>query len=335
MRTLLSVAAIATALILIVSSCTKSDSSSTPPIDPTTVCNPVVYGYYAESTDTLGGPDSVSRFGALDLGSLSLSNVASIKAPARTNQGAYNSSNYTYYVFADSMNVTELVSIDASGNVKYLPINDNSATRYESLVYNSHSDKLYAVKKSISTLVDTLVQINVTSTNFYSTNLATFGQGLTHMTSATVDNSTGTVFLAVNYGSPYYYTLYSYAPGTSALVQLNTSGGNNLLGIRFNKNDKLIYATKMLASGAFNFVRFNTSGTLTKSDTLIADIDMSRFSMCMDVCDNKYIISTAKNVSPGVFSNSQCTIIQVSTTGGTNSSSDANRMLMGLDVKYQ
>lgn len=335
MRSLFSLAFIAVTFSLIIAACTKDSSSgSNPPVDPSTVCNATIYGYNAANADTVGGPFTRRPYGTINLGSVSINMADSIKLPAYNNQGAYNSNNNCYYTFTDSFGIAELVKIDASGTVTILPMANAQLSRFEALVYNSYSNKLYALKKGTS-FIDTFVQVVEGSSDFTCNNITTIAQGAANMASSTVDQSSGTLFLAMNYALPSWNSkLYAYTPGNTSL-DLKASYSDYLLGIRQNKKDKLLYTVKALSvTGGFYLQRLNPTGTLNYSDTLIASIDLHNYSTCMDVCDNKYIISTTKLVSPGVWSGNQCAVYQISTSGGSNQYNEVNDIFMGLDVKY-
>lgn len=336
MRNLFSVALFAAFSALIVASCSKGSSNPTSdPVDSSTVCNAHLYAYSARCLDTGTGPFTYGSYGNFNLSGASISSLASLRLPGNNNQGTYNGDNYCYYVFTDSVGIPLLMRIDNSGAVTRKPYVNNWQARFEALVYNSYSNKMYALKKGI-TFTDTFVEIVEGASTFSTTNLAQTPMGATTFASSTVNQTDGTTYLAMNYIAPNSYKLFSYVPGTTTLNQLNAGANNFLMGIRHNKQDKQLYGVLGVPStNGFYLVKMNgTTGLQTDADTLGFNIDVARMSTCLDVCDNKFIVSTTK-MNGSTWDTAQTAVYQVdAATAGGLQYTDKTGVIMGLEVRY-
>ena len=336
MRTFFSAALIAAFFGLIVASCSKGSSNpTTPPVDSSTVCNPSFYAYSARCLDTGYGPYTRWQYGSFNLTGATINMQDSLKMPGYNNQGTYNSHTYCYYIFTDSVGIPVLLRIDNSGVVTRKPLATNTLARFEALVYNSYSNKMYALKKGI-TFTDTFVVINEGTSDFTTTNIVQTPPGATRLASSTVNQVDGALFLAMNYIAPMSYKLFAYTPGTTVLNQIASGNNQFLLGIRHNKQDKQLYGIQQtLATNGSYLVKMNaTTGAQTAADTLGFDIDRDRYSVCLDVCDNKFIISTTKMIG-GLWDTAQTAVYQVNaTTAGGMQYTDKTGIIMGLEVRY-
>jgi hypothetical protein len=129
------------------------------------------------------------------------------------------------------------------------------------------------------------------------------------------------------------FYIEKYQPGTTAsVVVASGTGAWNILGLRFNKNDNMLYAIRVNhpATG-FDFIKINPSGgPIATVAGLSFDVNPDFYSATIDPCSNRYILSSMKIVG-GLPSNH---LYQLSMTGTILQDDVTPTFYQGLDVSY-
>ena len=171
------------------------------------------------------------------------------------------------------------------------------------------------------------MQINISGSTFTTTVIAT----LVHpfMGSLTVDNNTGNMYLSTGDTATYY--IEKYTSGSSATSVVATgSGAWDILGLRFNKNDNMLYAIRENYPGVGqDFIKIDPSaGSITtlSSISLPSAVDREFYSTCIDPCSNHFYISTIVN------SGYRGILQQFTMTGSIVATDTTSTFLQSLDV---
>ncbi len=294
--------------LCLASACKKSTGSKT-------TCTSTLYGISAPSSSTIDTGISCI-FGTINPTTGVISTLGTLFSHGATNQGTYNSSDNCYYIFRYGYT---LYKVAASGSVTSLT--PSGASSYSSPVYNSVTNNLYCISGG------NLAQISISGTTFLTTVLATPVHPFRGY--LTVDNNTGTIYFAS--GDTVNNYIEKYTPGSSATsVVASVTGVWDFLGMKFNKNDNLLYAIREnYPAGGQDFVKIDpVSGSVTTISIIAtpaeSGVNIDFYSTCIDPCTNHYYISTGDGVT-GILN-------QYSMTGTLMTTSFTTNILQGMTV---
>jgi len=300
--------------LCIASSCKKTTGSKT-------TCTSTLYGYTV-SMSAMYDTISTCSFGSINPASGLLSAIGSFASSVYTNQGAYNTSDNCYYVFKTYMGYSDspspLYKISSSGSITAITTTGTSV--FTSPVFNRVTNKLYCITGG------KLAQITISGSTFTTSVLATPVHHF--MGSLTVDNNTGDMYISSGDTVTYYIEKYTSGSSSTSVVATGT-GAWDILGLRYNKNDNMLYAIRenYPASGD-DFIKIDpATGTVTvlTSLSLPSGIDREFYSTCIDPCTNHYYISSVANMSHGILK-------ELSMTGTVLATDSTATFIQSLDI---
>ncbi|WP_133162525.1 hypothetical protein [Flavipsychrobacter stenotrophus] len=322
-------------LLLLTLSC-KKHRPTTP------VCPVTLIGYNALPDTGTAYPALFSTYGigTIDLPGGVTGNLASLsrsinrKTSGEHYQGAYNTSDNCYYTFIDSGSHPRLCKITSSGVVSiYQCITDSVV--FESLVYNAVTNKLLALNHG---LADTLVEITTSGSSFSYTPIAQLANEEVRYSSATVDQTTGTLYVAANFYTPSCYRVLKIAPGAATFSMVDSQSSQLLDAIEYSNTDHMLYAFRHLLNPAqtlLYFVRIDPAGGSSTVST--SPITIGRyFSSTFDQCNNRYIASNQKYTVTGssiTWSSDSSAVLQIDPSGSLVQTNYLSGLFLGIAVK--
>ncbi|PQJ11441.1 hypothetical protein CJD36_006465 [Flavipsychrobacter stenotrophus] len=283
---------------------------------------------------------STYGIGTIDLPGGVTGNLASLsrsinrKTSGEHYQGAYNTSDNCYYTFIDSGSHPRLCKITSSGVVSiYQCITDSVV--FESLVYNAVTNKLLALNHG---LADTLVEITTSGSSFSYTPIAQLANEEVRYSSATVDQTTGTLYVAANFYTPSCYRVLKIAPGAATFSMVDSQSSQLLDAIEYSNTDHMLYAFRHLLNPAqtlLYFVRIDPAGGSSTVST--SPITIGRyFSSTFDQCNNRYIASNQKYTVTGssiTWSSDSSAVLQIDPSGSLVQTNYLSGLFLGIAVK--
>lgn len=321
--------AIALVLSTAVTSCTKK-SEKTTSSDPAP-CSAVLYGYSISSIPVF--PDSTAAFGTINPSSTTSTPAGSINNTAYSNQGAFNTSENCYYVFKyfNSGATSTLYKITPSGAVT--TITASAMERLEGLVYDRITNSLYCLKCNSSTPAE-VVKINISGTTFSYTTVGTTSSIARSVspTTSTINNTTGELFFSTMNHSPNMYGIEKFNPATGVATLIASGSDKRIMGLRFNKNDNMLYAiTENLTSTPYtsDFVKITTSGSFSVLSSIPFQVNNEFYSTAFNPCDNRYIVSSLTGSGWTI-----CTLHQFNMSGTIVQSDTTTGLFQGMFITY-
>lgn len=300
-----------------------------------TTCSSTVYGYNTTGTiaSTLS-PTATATFGSIDLTSVSGPATGTLSNSVYSNQGAFNTDDNCYYVFKyyNSGFTSTLIKISTSGAATIYTSTDT--LRREGLVYNQITNKLYCLLGNDGGPAN-IAEVTISGSAFTTTAVGTTAgiAASASPASSTVDNSTGKMYFALMKHAPEQYSVESYVPGSGSTTVLTTGADMRIMGLRFNKNDNMLYAiSEDYSSGTAtdNFVKIApSSGSMSTLSTLSFEINNELYTAAFDACSNRYVFYTLSGAGW-----STRVVKQINTSGTVVQSDIVPCMYQGFDVAY-
>ena len=314
MNNLSRIAIMSCAAFVLFASCKKTNK--------TTSCSSTLHGYTAPVDTMYSGASYTCNHGIINTTTGGMATFGSFTGSLIfTNQAAFNTSDNCYYVFGTS----NLYKIDASGTTTAFAPADTSS--YSSITYNSSTNKLYCIKTG------RLAELTTTSTTFSATSLVMpahpFDRELFSAPNIAVDNTSGDMYFVTGIYPSFYVEKYHPGASSSTVVASGT-GGINLLELRFNKNDNMLYGLQLNADTVtYSFIKVNpAAGTISTVVNLGAIVNADVYSATLDPCANRYIISTTTNNIHSFI------LYQVDMSGAIVQHDTTTTFYQGLDVVY-
>jgi hypothetical protein len=294
-----------------------------------TTCAATLYGY--NYLDTIfAAPSSPVGWGAINETPLATTSVATLPVTAYSNQGAYNASDNSYYVFqfVSSGITNTLIKVGPGGVVT--TYTGPGAQHLEGLVHNRVTNKMYCLRYasggSSATPAD-VVEIATSGTSFSVTPVGTTIKNIRWASPATssVNNTSGEMYFAFADAPVDIYSIEKYTPGSGTSTVVSSGSGRSVMGVRFNSTDNMLYAiTSEYPAGGpavFKYVRIApTSGVFTTLATLSFNVNNELYSTALDPCSNRYIVSTVTGTGWTIKTvkqfNMSGTIVQSDVTAG-------------------
>ncbi len=303
-----------------ITSCTKNSEKVTSG-DPAP-CSAVLYGYSISGASIF--PDSAATFGTINLSSATSSSLGSFNNTTYSNQGAFNTSENCYYVFKyfNYGATRTLYKITPSGAVT--TITAPAIERMEGLVYDSITNSLYCLKCNNGTPAE-VVKISITGTTFSYTTVGTTTRIVRSASPATstINITTGELYFATMNYSPDGYGIEKFNLATGVATLIASGSDKRIMGLRFNKNDNMLYAIVDNITSTpltFDFVKITTSGSFSVLSTLPFQVNNEFYSTAFNPCENRYILSTLTDSGWAYRTlhqfNMSGTIVQSDTTSG-------------------
>lgn len=294
----------------------------TKPASKKTTCTSTWHAY---STPLAGSYFSSSHYGIINQSTGSISSFGTfIGNPYFTRQGAYNSTDHSYYLLQNDT----LFKMDASGTVMtYAPA--DTSHHCASVLYNAFDHLLYCQMRSGST--STLSKISM-SAGFYSTTLVVtpahnLSNQLYSPSNIAVDNTTGDMYLLSNVLTTCYVEKFQLG-ATSTSVVASATLPYPILEMRYNHNDSKLYAITLNADTAtFGFLKIDPSaGSISHVANIDSFINVDFYSASFDACSNHYVISTT---SSGIFT---YRLFELDLTGNVVHTDTIASMYQGLTI---
>ncbi len=305
-------------ILLLTAGCQPND-----PVGPSAITCPVpaeIYAYRATHTETTATYPCV--FGKINTTTGTSTSMASFAGNVQFRQAAFHITENNYYTFKFNDTTRTLLSISMSGTVTPLS-NAAVGSRFDGLIYNRFNSKLYCFRTSAG--VSHIAEITVSGTTYTTTDVATTLHPQMY-DNATVDPATGAIYYQTKPASATTYNIEKYIPGGS-VTTICTAMPVDVSGLRYNTNDNLLYAIRP-GMTAYEFVKINSSGTITTLSTPVGYVDTKFYSACIDPCTDHYIFSCKSlNTATGH-------LYHISTTGAVMQHDSAATMYQGLSVKY-
>lgn len=295
----------------------------------TTTCTATLYGYSAADTSVYDPSPAVS-VGIINPASIALASLGTISTSTYASQAAFNTSDNCYYTFHTSMGsgygVGTLYRVDPAGAVTSLAGSGGYA-----LAYNQHNNKLYCQDGA------GLAEVVVSGTSFTRVAVATAIHPLFTAfrgANTTVDPATGAIYYTTGDTTVTY--IEKYVPGSAApTVVASVSGGWDLLGLRFNTSDNMLYAFKETRPAPptmyCDFIKINpASGAVATLATPAIVVNPEFYSAAIDPCSNRYYLSTQDyTIVAHTFS-----VTQLNMSGAIVQHDITTSYFQGLTVKY-
>lgn len=313
----------ACAMFFLLPACTKEKK--------TTSCSSDIYGYNGSGLGTYptGG---TTNYGKITPSTGTATTLQTFMATTYSNQGAYNTSDFCYYVFKiyNTSHSNTLYRVNASTGVTSLMNSTGVTEQFDGLVYNNANSKLYCFKGD--TAGPRIAELTIGSTTFTANVVATDPNVGYSVVSSTANPNTGDIYyevVAVS-GGAYLYKIMKYHPaGTPTVV---TSGsGAMLLGLRYNRTTHMLNAVRPNATSwtsASEFVSVDpATGTTTTVSSLPFGANQEFYSAVIDSCTNHYIFSPGSASSTG-------TLREIDAAGAVVNSATTTGEFQGMDVKY-
>lgn len=321
---------VASCLILFLSpSCKKEKDASK------TTCSSTVYGY--NTTGSIASslsPSATVSFGSVDLTTASGPSTGTFANSVYSNQGAFNTDDNCYYVFKyiNSGHTNTLTKISTGGAVTTYTAADTA--RREGLVYNSVTHKFYCLVCTSGAPAQ-VAEVTMSGSSFSTTVVGT-ATGIASSispASSTVDNATGKMYFALMSIAASQYSIESYTPGSATTSVLSTGTNKQVLGLRFNKNDNMLYAIAenfSASSISYGFVKVAPStGTFSTLATLPFEVNNEFFTAAYDACSDRYIVST-----PTGTGWSTRVLKKINPSGSVVGSDVISCLYQGFDIAY-
>lgn len=313
-------------ICLIQSSCKKPKDTH-----KKTTCSSVLHAYTASSMSWPAGTTYPCSHGTVDLATGIITSAGSFSnCLVFTNKAAYNSADKCYYAFSTKYlggYSCALDKIDATGaTTTYSAPVDTFV--YSSLIYNEANKKMYCIKSG------TLAELTTGTSSFSASTIAApvypFATGSLSSSTAsiTIDNSTGDMYFITS-GTPQH--IEKYHPGSSSTTVIGTCPtGFGVVGMRFNKNDNMLYALKYNADTVTtDLIKIDPStGTSTSIANIGKIINVDFISTALDPCSNRYIIST------GALGSTGTSLYQLDMTGAIVKHDITPTFYQGLEFAY-
>jgi hypothetical protein len=281
-----------------------------------------LYSYRGVHFDS-GSSGYTCTFGKINTTTGASTSITSFVGNVQFNQGAYNTTDNNYYAFNRLATSDTLYKIGLSGTVSILD-NTSTGNRYDGLVYNRVTNKLYCFRNSGG--VSHIAQITVSGSTYTTTDLATTILPAMH-DNATVNQASGDIYYQSFDIGTYTFSIEKYVPGATTSVTICSGMPIDLWGLRYNTVDNMLYAIR---PGAVNFelLKITPSGTISTVADLGFPVNAKFHSACIDPCSNHYILSR-KDINT-----SQGHLYQISMTGTILQHDITTEMYQGMDVKY-
>jgi hypothetical protein len=312
------------ALVNLLSACTKKETTKK------TTCASTLYAY-SVTDPVIFAPTAPALYGVVDPATVTSSSSVSFANTACSNQGAYNTSDNCYYVFRyrNSGATDTLFKITAAGVVT--TYTTTSMEHLEGLVYNQTNNKFYCLRYTSATPAD-VVEVTTSGSSFSVTTVGTTVHvtGWASPATSTVNNTTGAMYFALEQASTGVYSIEQYLPGASTATVIVTGTDKRIMGLRFNKNDNMLYAIAedTPTTSTDYFVKIApSSGSMTVLSTLSFAVNNELYTAALDACTNRYILSTA--LAPGYTT---FTVKQFDMTGAVVQSNTTTGLYQGFIV---
>ena len=302
--------------ILLSPSCKKGSSSKT-------TCTSTLYGFttpLATMYDTV----SACSAGIINESTAAIATSGSFASAVYSNTGAYNTSDNSFYALkiqmGGSLSGGPLYKV-SGGTVTSLT---SSVTgHYLGLAYNRATSKLDCIFNN------SLAEITIAGSSFSANALATTLHPI-YCDGVSVDNTTGDIYVVTGDTSTYY--IEKYHPGAAATsIVASGTGAWFILGMRFNKNDNMLYAIRenYPASG-YDFIKIDPSaGTVSSLSPISFVVNPEFYSATIDPCSSRYVLSSLT----GSFFTGHV-LAQFSMSGTLMQLDTTATLYMGLDVNY-
>jgi hypothetical protein len=317
------------ASLVLFTSCKKSPS----PEVPATPCSATLYGFNIPAASIFDTSASCA-YGNIDTGTATVSTTASFSNSSYSKQGAYNSSDGSYYVFKTRLGSdagSKLYRVTTSGGVTLLNNVPSLGADFGALTFNRVNNKLYCFYLSPDTTYK-FGEITVSGSNFTVSPLGVTQHSLKTY-SSTVDNNTGNIYYLVADTAWAYIEKYNVATAVfSTIDSFSAVSWEELNGLRFNTNDNMLYLTQShffpTSTSTSELIRINpvSGGHVTMGSFGIA-VSPEFSAAAFDQCNNQYVFSTmVTGGTSGLYRlNLSGTIISYHLTSG---------LFMGLDLNY-
>ncbi len=261
----------------------------TKPASKKTTCTSTWHAYSAPSW--AGAPYTPSHYGVINASTGSITSFGTFYSnPVFTQQGAYNSTDNSYYLLQHD----SLFKIDASGTLTIYAPSDTSH-HCASVLYNAFNHLMYCQMRSGTSA--TLSQISMAAGFYSATVVATPAHNLSYElytpSNIAVDNTTGAMYLLTNVLTTCY--VEKFLPGsTSTSVVASGTLPNPILEMRYNHNDSKLYAISLNAdTSTFSFIKIDPSaGSIAHVANIDSFINVDFYSASFDACSSHYVIST-------------------------------------------
>jgi uncharacterized protein YjiK len=303
-------------ICLLASSCRKQSEVAA-------VCKTQVFAYYSSMKDSIGGIDPTS-FGTVNMPTFQVADIAQLAGLVYKTPGTYNTLDHSFYLFNYSNTQTDLVRISLDGVVTILR-KAPTAGVYDGLFFDPYKGKLFCVQAQASG--SAIMEIVMENTTYSLKKVApTLGwANEVCPVSATEDAANGDVYYVTNLPSK-KMAIEKYHSGDTVTTVVATDSLRKIAGLRFNKNDNLLYAIReMLDTGAakYELVSISKTGKIAHLANIDVQVDINYFSACVDQCLNRYILSTLNKPDNGIIS-------QYSASGTLRQRDTTRGLLVGL-----
>jgi len=290
-----------------------------------TTCSATVYGYNG-SWGTSGGYLNTS-LGIINPATATATSICTFSSDVYSNQATYNTSDHCYYMFKTGGGSQTLYKISLSGAVTSYSNASGTSIRYDGLVYSAAANKLYGIKVVPGS--SAIVEISISGSLFTESIVAsTIG---THYwaspATCSINNATGDIFYALRNVTVNSWYIEKYHPGASSATLIDSGTNAGILGLRFNKNDNMLYAMQEGAAPQKMIKIDPVSGTVTSLATLGFVVNNEFYSSVIDACSNRYIVTSSIDTASGTFS-------QLDMSGAVLQHDTVNTIYQGLEVAY-
>jgi len=310
------------AILLFMDSCKKDKNQNKA---KTTSCTSTVYGYSGRASKA---GYSTCSFGVINTSSHAFTNIDTFSGITYTNQVTYDTSDHCCYFFKDGRGSYTLYKMSLSGTLTAYKNMSSKFVRYDGIIYNTATNKLYALGMHMDAVQATVVELVFNGDWFYPIALATT-VGINYSLfpiNTTIDNSTGTIYYALSVYTN-QYSIEKYTPGDSSATVITSGSNAGILGLQFNRNDSMLYAMTVGAS-PHEFIKIDpATGTLTSQSVPGISIYHDFYSTAIDACSNRYIITS-------MVDSTSCTYSQFSMTGVLLEHDTVANVYQGLQVLY-
>jgi hypothetical protein len=310
------------------------------PVKKTTSCSSTLYGFKSHSVPY---GSSVYYFDSNVTGSIinpttaAGTGIGTFTTHPYAAQGTFNGSDNCYYALKTNggkgAGSGTLYRTGLTGATVALT---GPSTSIWAITYNKIDHKLYCIAGT------QLAEIVVSGTSYTLSPLVTplhpffssFGGDNT-----TVDDNTGAVYFTSGDTTSIY--IEKYIPGASSTtVVAHVTGAWDLLGVRFNSSDNMLYGIKEIYpySGSSHPHDFIKIEPVTGTETMIAhlgfDVNPEIYSAAIDPCSNRYLISTVQTPYAATIASNTFTLDQLDMSGTVVQHDMVSGMYFGLAINY-
>ena len=195
--------------------------------------------------------------------------------------------------------------------------NASYGTHFDGLVFNRN--KLYCFNGN------KICEI-IVSGNSYTTNDVATTINPEWNDNSTTDVNTGDIYYQTSAPGSATYNIEKWRPGGSPST-ICSGMPVELLGMRHNPNDNMLYAIRPASPGHCEFVRIESTGAITMLSSLPL-IDQDFYSACLDPCSRRYLLSYKS------ISSSTGHLLQIDMSGKITQHDSAATMYQGMVVRY-